>query len=223
MLFNQNLAQIPDASPAPLNIPHSDFEYKISNITLGNSLTKLCDFVVIDTETTGLSPRKNELIEISAIKYNDFEPVEKISYLIKPKAEISEKITELTRITNEMAADALPVEDVMPLVQGFVGDYNIVGHNIEFDMDFLTANGFVVGKKQKIYDNLQLSRKLLKPLHDVYDKVEEMYMLDGDVKNYKLTTLCEYYGIYRDDAHRALSDCYATAQIYITQLKEMLE
>ena len=67
MLFNQNLAQIPDADPAPLTLPQSDNDYKISNITLSNSLSKLCDFVAIDTETTGLSPKTNELTEISAI------------------------------------------------------------------------------------------------------------------------------------------------------------
>ena len=89
--FSRELERIPipDLHSTESSIKGITFsEVTVSNITLKNSFEKLKTFCVVDTETTGLSCVQNELIEIAAIKFNDFEPVEKISYLIKPKKPI---------------------------------------------------------------------------------------------------------------------------------------
>ena len=48
----------------------------------------------------------------------------------------------------------------------------------------------------------------------------ERFHHEYDVENYKLTTLCDYYYIYRNDAHRSLSDCYATFKLFMELLNE---
>ena len=63
-------------------------------------------FVAVDVETTGLSPILNELIEISAIKYNKTNKIDVFTTLIKPKNEIPNKITQITGISNEMVKNA---------------------------------------------------------------------------------------------------------------------
>lgn len=99
---------------------------------------KEANFVAIDVETTGLSPVYNELIEISAIKYEKAKKKDTFSTLIKPKKEISDTITNITGITNEMVKNAPNIEQVMPKLIDFIGEYPIVAHNANFDYSFFT-------------------------------------------------------------------------------------
>ena len=71
-------------------------------------------FVAIDVETTGLSPIANELIEISAIKYDGKNKIDTFTSLIKPRAKIPYYITNITGITNEMVKNSPYVEEIMP-------------------------------------------------------------------------------------------------------------
>jgi DNA polymerase III epsilon subunit family exonuclease len=161
------------------------------------------NFVVIDTETTGVSV-SNEIIELSAIKYENFRPVSAFTTLVKPKYSIPKEISEITHITNEMVSDSPSIFKVMPAFIDYVGDSDILGHNLEFDLEFVYKYGFKFQEqKRRYFDSLDISRS----------------KLDG-LKNYKLTTLCEYYGIARSNAHRSLSDCYATAKVFIRLLEE---
>lgn len=220
VLFKNDINNIPTVDITPVyEVVNaiSEQDIKTTKITKRTNYANLKNFVVLDIETTGLKPDKNEIIEIGAIKFNNFIPIEKFEQLIKPKNKVEPRITDINGITNEMLENAPAINEVIPLLQGFVGKDNIVGHNIIFDINFLTVAGFKITKKQKIYDNLDLARRMLKPYKFTYDEIK------GDVINYKLDTLCEFYQVYRDDAHRALSDCYATGLIYIELLKEYME
>ncbi len=159
------------------------------------------DFVVIDTETTGVSI-SNEIIEISAIKYEAFKPVSAFTSLIKPKDEIPLRISEITHITNNMVENSPTIYQVMPAFIEYVGDNDIVGHNLLFDLEFVYKYGFKFQEqKRRCFDTLDMSRNVIK-----------------NTKDHKLTTMCDYYGIIRNDAHRSLSDCFATAKLYINLL-----
>jgi len=85
------------------------------------------NFTVIDTETTGLSPKKNEIIEIGAVKFRNWEVSEKYDVLIKPKSYIPSFITSLTGISNEMVKSSPYFEDILDEFMAFVGDDDIVG------------------------------------------------------------------------------------------------
>ena len=163
------------------------------------------DFTVIDVETTGLS-EYDDIIEISAIKYKNLTPVSAFTSLIKPPGTIPAKITALTHIDDDMVANAPSINQIMPAFIAYIGDDNILAHNISFDLKFLYRAGFdCFTVKRRYYDTLQIARaKLTKE----------------DVENHKLETLCNHYKIYRNDAHRSLSDCFATAKIYEKLLYE---
>ena len=100
-------------------------------------IAKEVKFVAIDVETTGLSPLYNELIEVSAIKYEGANKIDTFSTLIKPKVPISSTITRITGITNKMVENAPVVEDIMPKLVEFIGNNIIVAHNANFDYSFL--------------------------------------------------------------------------------------
>ena len=158
-------------------------------------------FVALDVETTGLSPIINELIEVSAIKYQGSEKVDTFSTLIKPKERIPKKITEITGITNEMVEDAPPVEQIMPELLKFVSYNTIVAHNAAFDMSFLQKFSGGKFKNNEIIDTVELSRQM-----------------HPSLKNHKLDTVAKHLGITEDGFHRAEFDCECCAKIYMKYL-----
>ena len=100
------------------------------------------EYIVFDIETTGLDASYDEIIEIGALKIKNNEIVDKFTSLIKPKYPIDEFITELTGITNEMVKDAPLINEVLPRFIDFIGDEILVGHNINFDINFVYDNLF---------------------------------------------------------------------------------
>ena len=216
--FENELDSIPkydiklsDAQLKKNNVADMD-EITISKPRNGMKLSSLGDFVVIDTETTGLKVT-SEIIELSAIKYSNFKPVSAFTTLIKPKKEISPEATAVNNITNDMVADAPTINQILPSFIEFVGNSNLLGQNLKFDLRFLYKNGFdFQGQKRKYYDTLEIAKSKLKRYRDDNH--------DYDVYDYKLETLCDFYGIKIKDAHRSLSDCYATAKLFINLLDE---
>lgn len=204
---------------------YSDIETKFSNITPKMSTKKLNNFVVIDTETTGV--RSNSaLIELSAIRFINHKPTDLFTTLLKPTVKISEGITIITGITNEMIKNAPNIREVAQSFIDFVGDSPVVGHNLPFDIGILENKGIYLGKR-KYYDTLKTSKKLLKKPKMKWDKelcdYYPDYNYDYDVENHKLDTLCRYYGIFRDSAHRASSDCLATGYLFLELLDAIVE
>ena len=159
-------------------------------------------FVAIDVETTGLSPFANELIEISAIKYEGCQKIDTFSTLIRPKIQIPYYITKITGITNDMVKNAPKVEEVMPELIHFIGDCALVAHNANFDYKFIQnySNGSFT--KNKVIDTVPIGRKLYPQL-----------------PNHKLGTIARHIGITEDGFHRAEFDCECCAKIYMEYLK----
>lgn len=157
-------------------------------------------FVVFDLETTGFSAKWNEIIEIGAVKVVQGKVVDKFSSLIKPYRKISEEITEITGISNEMVTEAPEVRRVILKFKEFIDGFDLVGHNLSFDLKFLDINLAKVGKSIscKKYDTLKLAQKYFKGM-----------------KSYKLTNLSSMLNIEHTNAHRALSDAETTAELYM--------
>lgn len=165
------------------------------------------DYTVVDIETNGLSTGDCEIIEVSALKCRGYEVTDTFSSLIKPTEPISWFITNLTGITNEMVENAPSAADVLGRFYDFVGKDIIVGHNVNFDVNFLydklwLHNGLVLDND--FVDTLRLARKAL-----------------PYISNHKQTTIAEYYGISTHGAHRALRDCEICNQCYINLKKEL--
>ena len=160
------------------------------------------EYVVVDLETTGLSPfNGDEIIEIGVTEIKGNEILRNYSRLIKPIAFIPSHITEITNITNDMVEDALTIEDVLPKFRNYIGDRTIIAHNAKFDVGFL---------------NFYLDKMGLKPI-EKYICTIEMLKKNKDYKgkNKKLQTACDFYGILNENAHRADSDTLATAKLFM--------
>lgn len=167
----------------------------------GKNLIGIADnYVVVDIETTGLDFSCDEIIEVAAARVRDGVVSEKFSSLIKPENTINEFIVNLTGITNEMVKGAPPSEIVLKDFVDFVGKGLIVGHNVNFDVNFLYNNcrekiGYVFANN--FIDTMRLSRKLF-----------------ANEKQHKLTDLINRFGIGTVVEHRALGDVLQTQKCY---------
>lgn len=188
-----------------------------SNITKKTPRDKLGDFVVIDTETTGLKPTSAEIIDIAAIRFRGFKPVSKFSTLLAPQKPIPVEATKINGITNEMVAGKPCFQQIAASLVEFIGKDNIVGHNLPFDLSFIVRYGAdVTAEKRKYYDTLAIARRTIKKAGEKWDADLEEYVSDLDsdgIENYKLETLCSWYGIQNSNSHRAEGDALATGQL----------
>lgn len=159
------------------------------------------DYCVLDLETTGLSPCYDDIIEIAILKIRNDEIVDKFSTLCNPGYKIDNIITELTGITNEMLADAPKLESVIEGALGFIDNDLIIGHNVNFDINFM-------------YDN---SEKILnKPFsNDFIDTMRLFRKITPDLKHHRLKDVISYYNIEGGREHRALNDCEYTLGGYL--------
>ena len=167
------------------------------------------DYVVVDIETTGLSPEYCEIIEICAIRYHCDEKLEIFSTLVKPENEIDPFITSLTGITNGMVRDAPSVSDSILRFKNFVENDIIVGYNVGFDINFL-------------YDNLRRSHNLI--LANPWINIQRIAKkLQPDLENYQQATVAALYGISIAGAHRAERDCEICHALFEQFKKEIME
>lgn len=163
-------------------------------------------FVAVDIETTGISPTSNMITEIGAIKVIDDEIVDTFSQLINPEAFVSEQITKITGLTNEILKDKPVIGDVFPSFVRFCEDLPLLGHNILFDFSFLK------------YQGNQLGYTFEKKGIDTY-RLASYYV--PDLKSKSLTSLIDYFDIHRETAHRAYHDALATLEVYSFFKNEM--
>ena len=100
---------------------------------------RFTDYIVIDTETTGLSVRKGaKLIEIGAVKIRNDELVDEFDQLINPFEHVPSRITGLTGIDDDMLLGKPDVREVMDEFARWCSDTAVVmAHNASFDMSFL--------------------------------------------------------------------------------------
>lgn len=164
------------------------------------------ELIILDLETTGSQPVKDEIIEIGAVKTINGEIVDIFSQLIQPRSEIPEYIAMLTGIQNDMVADCPYIEEVLPRFLDFCKDNVIVGHNVAlFDYRMLKVKANKQGyafEKQAI-DTLIIARRFLTHL-----------------PSRRLGDLCEYYNIDLTNAHRAFHDAKATHELLRHLIKD---
>lgn len=189
------------------------------------------NYTIIDIETTGLDPSYDSIIEIGAIKVVNNSIESTFSSLVKPPAinydpafddcdflfddngrkyyYVDSYITNLTHITNEMLDSAPEPKDVLKDFIDFISDDILIGHNINFDINFL-------------YDNI-LKYYDVKLNNDFVDTLRLSRRLHPDFSHHRLSDMANFYGIDDSDAHRSLSDCNTTNELFKHLYNSMIE
>jgi CRISPR-associated protein Cas2 len=166
-------------------------------------------YMVVDLETTGLDTGMDEIIEIGATKVEEGEISGRFSLLVRPENPLSQKITEITGITEQMISEqGVDLLSAFSQFLDFVGASPIVSHNADFDYGFLRSASAKCGLQlfaNRCIDTLALSKRAVR-----------------GVKNYKLSTLAEHFGIASASPHRSENDC-CTTQLLYEKLINLLE
>ena len=95
-------------------------------------------FISIDIETTGLNFHCDKIIEIAAHKFVDGRIQDSYKTLINPNQNLNSFIIELTGINNEMLINQPTFQEIEEDFLNFIDDCPLVGHNIIFDLNFLS-------------------------------------------------------------------------------------
>ncbi|MFA0067501.1 DNA polymerase III subunit epsilon [Vibrio breoganii] len=164
--------------------------------------------VVLDFETTGLSPNMGDrAIEIGAVKLVNGEVVDTFQQLMNPGFRVSSFIERYTGITNNMLRTAPSCGEVMREFASFVGASNMVAHNASFDKRFLDAEYSPLGIEYQgqFACSMLIARRLYQ-----------------DAPTHKLGDLVRYKRIDHDGVfHRALADSEMTAKLWMVMLQDL--
>lgn len=165
-------------------------------------------YVVFDIETTGFSASGDRIIEIGAVKVLDGKITDRFSRFVNPGRQIPLRIVKLTGISDEMVADADPIETVLPEFMDFCRGTVLVAHNADFDTGFIRHNCQLSGLDYAYthVDTLAAARSFMPGL-----------------KNYKLDTVVEAAGCTLSGHHRAVNDAEATAGVFLYLLGKFRE
>ena len=161
--------------------------------------TLLNELVVLDFETTGLSPTRNRVIEVGAVILRNHEIVDSFSELMNPNQKIPGFISSLTGITNEMIKNKPSPESIMPQLKEFIGNRPIVAHNASFDKRFL---------------EVEMKRAHLKVQNPTICTMLLSRRLIPDALNYQLGSLVKHLQIEARRTHRALDDVIVTTGVW---------
>ncbi len=164
-------------------------------------------FCVFDIETTGFYPEEDRIIEIGAVLVQNGRIVDTFDEMIDPLIPIPYRIEKLTGINDNMVRGKDTIEAVLPRFLKFTAGAVLVGHNVLFDLRFISENAkrLNIPFARAYVDTMNLSRLLLPQL-----------------AHHKLDQTAKELGISLENHHRACDDAACTAGIFICFTK-MLE
>ncbi|MGM8211593.1 ATP-dependent DNA helicase DinG [Virgibacillus sp. W0430] len=165
-------------------------------------------FVVLDLETTGNAPTKNDrIIEVGIVAIEGNKIVDNYSVVLNPEKTIPLFISNLTGIKDEDVKHAPLFYEKADEIRAYIENSYVIAHNATFDVRFLNAELTRNGKKainNPVIDTVELARIVL-----------------PSVKSYKLGQLATEFALTHKHPHRALSDAYVTAELFLKLVEKL--
>jgi DNA polymerase-3 subunit epsilon len=170
------------------------------------------NFVVLDTETTGLNPAEDFILSFGAVKLS------KMTIRVSTAVEwypVSPKNGKGTAAIHGLIESKTPVQisDFVPNLLAYLGDSILVGHHLGFDLEMLLKTCRPFGLEE--FPNFCVDTMNLAIRLEQGPNADRHHFKPGD---YSLDALCDRYGIEKDDRHTAAGDAFLTAQLLLKLL-----
>ncbi|NOD45979.1 MULTISPECIES: exonuclease domain-containing protein [unclassified Ruegeria] len=206
LVFEDSAAQMSPDEARPLVYDFELLDTPGDDAFENRTLSDLC-FVVFDTETTGLLPHKDEIVQIGAVRVLNGKIVqgEHLDMLVDPGIPIPPASTKVHKVSDRMVQGAPDITEAGRVFHQFARDAVIVAHNAPFDMAFLRRHA----KRMEVEWD-----------HPILDTVLLSAVLFGASDTHTLDALCERLEITIPEAlrHTALGDAVATAEALVKML-----
>lgn len=167
-------------------------------------------FIVLDIETTGISRKKDRIISIAAIRFDNGKPSDRFYTYVNPGIPIPSGATAINGITDADVAAAPKEKEACTQLVSFLGkaingDPILIAYNSPFDMGFIedAMNRNNIPGKLRHFDILGFARNRLPYL-----------------ENHKQITVAQHLGINAEGAHDAMRDCEMCSAIFLTLLNQ---
>ena len=165
-------------------------------------------FIAFDTETTGLDPDKDCIVELGAVVFEHGVPTKTFQSYVNPIIIIPEEVSALNQITNEMLQAAPKEEIIYPEFMRFLGaaakgETMICGHVAAFDLSFLckTLNRIGIAANFCFVDTRQLATQI------------------PELTHHSLAAVAEYFEVPHEHAHQAKEDALTSGRILCKMLE----
>jgi len=169
------------------------------------------NILIFDFETTGLSSTKDEILEIGALKLDlidgKFKVIDELEMILNTNKEISETITKITGITNEMQKElGVSQQEGFYKLDSLIDENTIlIAYNIQFDLGFLE-----MFYKNNFDPNFEIKNDCIDVMAIYKDRHKYPHRLESAVSKYQVNA---------PNTHRALDDVIATYEL-IKKLQE---
>ncbi|MDD3344363.1 MAG: 3'-5' exonuclease [Sulfurospirillaceae bacterium] len=168
----------------------------------------LDEFVVFDTETTGLNPKVDEILSIGAVKIkgNKIITSEKFEIFLKPSKDIKEESIKIHQIRNIDLQNAREPNDAIMQFLEFIGPRTLVGYYLEFDVK-------MINKYLKPLLGITLPNKQIE-VSGIYHDKKIKFIPDGTI-DLRFDVIMKDLGLATFGKHDAINDAIMTAMMYV--------
>jgi DNA polymerase-3 subunit epsilon len=165
------------------------------------------NYVVVDTELTGLDEKRDSIISIGAIKMHGgrIDMGNTFYRLVKPKTKIRRESIIVHEITPSEVMGEQGIGKVLSDFLRFCGDDIIIGHFTSIDLSFINR------EKKRVY-----GPPIQNPVLDTF-VIYEWLRARGQIacpQHYKLYEIAKCLGVPVNGAHNAIMDAFTTAQVF---------
>lgn len=184
-------------------------QHKIKPADLVQMFESGAVFTAFDTETTGLYPSSDRVIEIGAVKFDKNGVRDTFNILINPERSMPENSLQVHGIDDEMLKNAPVFAEAAGGFLRFIEETRLAAHNAGFDVDFI---------------NTELARAGFKTLGEPFipaaDTVYLARKLFPQLEKHNLQFLARHFSIPAGQAHRALDDALVCREVFLRCIAE---
>jgi len=169
-------------------------------------------FAVLDSETTGLDPRRDRLITIGAVAVVNREIIIADSFEAMLKVAYNASSVTVHGITRDEAREGMEEPEALASFLPWLRDSVIVGHHIKHDIDTLNAGferHFGFHLLNASLDTMDLTLHLER---------DGAFKGQPEITDFSLDGLCRRFGVRPHDRHTAAGDAFLTAQVFLRLL-----